>query len=108
MKENRFIEDSGSIDLIVRDKSMFFSYNEVKSEVSNPNGEESSVKGIGDVKIVLKKGKEYKVFLQKVLQVPEYKANLLSVSKVGENGHKVIFGKHSSVLKLRNEEEFKL
>lgn len=62
--------------------------------VVTANNEQLSARSRGTVEVNVKLGdKEKLVYIEEVLHVPKLAANLLSVSKIVEKGHKVIFDK---------------
>ena len=50
----------------------------------------------------------HKLTFEKVLHVPEYKTNLISVSSLVQKQHELFHTKAKSVLKLRSKESFRL
>ena len=54
------------------------------------------------------KGVLHKLTFEKVLHVPEYKTNLISVSSLVQKQHELFHTKAKSVLKLRSKESFRL
>ena len=50
----------------------------------------------------------HKLTFEKVLHVPEYKTNLISVSSLAQKQHELFHTKSKSVLKLRSKESFRV
>ena len=66
------------------DKTWFKNYQNPETTVNNPDGGEKKVEGIGDVDVEARdtKGVLHKLTFEKILHVPEYKTNLISVSRL--------------------------
>ena len=80
-----------------------------QSVVRNPNEEMSRVVGRGCVRISIPSNKgEFQYELKKVLCVPDYSSNLLSVSRCTEWGHGFTFEKGNSCMKLQKGTRVKL
>ena len=105
---NNFVIDSGSTDHIVSDKSVFADFQEKHDIVLSPNGGQSEVKGLGSVEIEAYNTKNQKVrlLLKDVLYVPQYKFNLLSIDKILEKGHSILFKEQSASLKLCSSQNY--
>ena len=92
------------------DKTWFKNYQKLETTVNNPDGGKTKVEGIGDVDVEARdtKGVLHKLTFEKVLHVPEYKTNLISVSSLVQKQHELFHTKANSVLKLRSKESFRL
>ena len=101
------VVDSGSTDHIVVNKIWFKSLRELDTTVTNADGGNTKVLGIGEVEILAKdvKGRNKPLILKKTLYVPEYRTNLISVSSIIDNGHKVVHEKKRSFLCLKSNEK---
>ena len=89
-------------------KNWFKSIREIDTTVTNPDGGNTKVLGIGEVEVLVKdvKGRTKPLILKKDLYVPRYRTNLISVSSINENGHKVVLEKKNSYLCLKSKEKF--
>ena len=93
--------DSGCTGHIVTNIDAFLDFVRIQSLVKNPNGETSRVVGRGRVRISTPSNKgEFQCELQNNLCVPDYSANLLSVSRCTEWGHSFTFKNGNSCMKL--------
>ena len=106
--EQDLVVDSGSTDHIVVNKNWFKSIREIETTVTNPDGGNIKVLGIGEVEVLAKdvKGRTKPLILKKALYVPGYRTNLISVSSIIDNGHKVVHEKRNSYLCLKSKENF--
>ena len=77
-------------------------------QVTNPDGGNTKVLGIGEVEVLAKdvKGCTKPLILKKALYVPGYRTNLISVSSIIDNGHKVVHEKKNSYLCLKIKKNF--
>ena len=100
--------DSGSTDHIVVNKNWFNRIREIDTTVTNPDGGNTKALGIGEVEVSAKdvKGRTKPLILKKALYVPGYRTNLISVSSIIDNGHKVVHEKKNSYLCLKSREKF--
>ena len=108
-KEQDLVVDSGSTDHIVVNKNWFKSIREIDTTVTNPDGGNTKVLGIGEVEVLAKDVKERTkpLILKKALYVPGYRTNLISVSSILDKGHKVVHEKKNSYLCcLKSKEKF--
>ena len=86
--------DTGWSDHIVNKKEMFVNLRVVNEKsVRDPKGNLTAIEGIGVVPITveLNNGKMADLILRNVFYVPNYKVNLLSVTKAVNFGHKFMF-----------------
>ena len=92
------------------DRTWFKNYQKLETTVNNPDGGKTKVEGIGDVDVEAQdtKGVLHKLTFEKVLHVPEYKKNLISVSSLVQKQHELFHTKAKSILKLRSKESFRL
>ena len=103
--EQGLVVDSGSTDHIVVSKNWFKSTREMDTTVTNPDGGNTKVLGI-EVEVFAEDVKERTnpLILKKALYVPGYRTNLISVSSIIENGHKVVHEERNSYLCLKSKE----
>ena len=86
--------DSGYTDHIVTSIDAFVDFVPIQSLVRNPNGQASRLVGRGCVRISIASNKgEFQCELKKILCVPDYSSNLLSVSRCTEWAHCFTFEK---------------
>ena len=93
VSKTELVVDSRSTDQMMIDKTWFKNYRKLENTVNNPDGGKTKVEGIGDVDVEARdtKGVLYKLTFEKVLHVPEYKTNLISVSfKFGSKATRII------------------
>ena len=104
--EQDLVVDSGSRDHIVVNKNWFKSIREIDTTVTNPDG--NTKVRIGQVEVLAKdvKGRTKPLILKKTFYVPVYRTNLISVSSIIDNGHKVVHEKKISYLCLKRTENF--
>ena len=79
-------------------KKLFGSLRELNITVTNPNGGNTNLLGIRKVEVSAFQ------FEKKAFYVPEYRLNLISLSSVFENGHKVAHEKKSFFCQKSNEQ----
>ena len=98
--------DSGSTDHVIVQKSWFENLRELDTSVTNPDGGNTKVLGIGEVEVLARdaQGREKLLVLRKALFVPGYRTDLISVSSVIYNGHKIVHHKTQSFLCLKSKE----
>ncbi|XP_018333201.1 uncharacterized protein LOC108742468 [Agrilus planipennis] len=85
------------------DKTAFVSLVEAAGELNLADGSLTQVAARGDVKVAVQVGNMNKVIkLENTLFVPQLKTNLLSISKLVNNGHEVVFSKSQAVVKDKN------
>ena len=73
--------DSGSTDHVIVQRSWFKNLRELDTSVTNPDGGNTKVLGIGEVEILAgdAQGRKKRLLLRKSLFVPAYGTNILSV-----------------------------
>ena len=83
---------SGSTDHVIVNKNWFKNLKEIETTVTNPDGGNTNVLGIGESEVLAKdvKGKTKSLVLRKALFVPGYRTSLISVSRIVDNGHTVV------------------
>ena len=98
--------DSGSTDHVIVQKNWFRNLKELNTVVTNPDGGNTKVLGIGEVVVLAKdiQGKALPLVLKNALFVPGYRTNLLSVSSGIDNGHKIVHQKGKSLLCLKSKD----
>ena len=81
VSKTELVVDSSSDHMMI-DKTLFKNYQKLETTVNNPVGGKTKVEGIGDVDVEARvtKGLIHKLTFEKVLHVPDYKTNLISVS----------------------------
>ena len=106
--KNEFVIDSGSTDHIVFLKKTVCGFSQKNDVVLSPIGGQSQINGVGKVLIQVFNEKRQKVGLQleDVLYVSLQKFNLLSLDKVLEMGHSVLFKDKKASLKITNSNNF--
>ena len=92
------------------DKTLFKNYQKLETTVNSPVGGKTKVEGIGDVDVEARvtKGVIHKLTFEKVLHVPDYKANLISFSSSVKKQHEIFHTKAKSVFKFRSKESFRI
>ena len=105
--ERDLVVDSGSTDHIVVNKYWFTSIGEIDTTVTNPDGGNIKVLGLGEVEVLAKDvtGRTKTLILEKTLYVQKYRTNVISVSNIIGNGHKIVHKKKNSFLCLKSEEK---
>ena len=100
VKEHTLVIDSGASSHMFCDRSLFFDFSEeTQRKVKNANGTFSQVEGVGKVSLLLldKDGIERCVTFSDCLFLPDHSHNLISVSKLRQNGAHVNFGQSLSI-----------
>ena len=99
------VVDSGSTDHKVVTRNWFKNIRKLDTTENNPEGGNTKCLGIAEVAVLCKdvKRRSMPLILRKTLCVPGYKINLISVSSIIDNGHKVLHGKKKSFLCLRSQ-----
>ena len=100
VKEHTLVIDSSASSHMFFDRSLFFDFSEeTQRKVKNANGIFSQVEGVGKVSLSLldKEGIERCVTVSDCLFLPDHSHNLISVSKLRQNGAQVNFGKSLSI-----------
>ena len=89
-------------------KNWFKNLKEIETTVTNPDGGNTKVLGIGEVEVLAKdlKGKIKSLVFRKALFVPGYRTNLISVSRIVDNGHTVVHHAKNNFLCLKSKEKF--
>ena len=98
--------DSGSTDLVIVHQIWFENLKELNTVVSNPDGGNTKVLGIGEVVVLAKdiQGKALPLVLKNPSFVPGYQRNLVSVSSVIDSGHKIVDQKGNSLVCLKTKD----
>ena len=95
MKEHTLVIDSGASSHMFFDQSLFFDFGEeTQRKVKIANGTFLQVKGVEKSSLLLldKDGIERCVTFSDCLLLPDHSYNLISVSKLRQNGAQVNFG----------------
>ena len=102
--EQDLVVDSESTDHIVMNKNWFRSIREMDTTVTNPNVCNTKVLGKEEVEVLVEdvKGRTKPL----ILNVPECRTNLISLSSIIDKGHKVVHEKKKSFLCLKIKEHF--
>lgn len=86
--------DSGCTSHLCSDKELFVNTTNTSSGLKLANNDVAKVQAVGDVRITASVNKDNnKIRLKDALYVPDLRTNLLSVAKIVDNGHKVLFTK---------------
>ncbi|KOC63381.1 Copia protein [Habropoda laboriosa] len=96
--------DSGATVHMCKNKEKFNSINQrQKDRVCTATESTTNSLGRGEVKLNIKIGNtESTIKLSNVMWVPEFRNNLLSVSRITDNGFTVSFNKHSAIIKRKD------
>jgi len=98
--DQRWCLDSGCTSHLCNNSELFTKTQHFKGSVRLANDATASVKGKGDVKVTFSKGKRNKpVTLQNTLYVPNLRMNLLSVAKIVDRKHQVLFTQNRAYVK---------
>jgi len=98
--EQRWCLDSGCTSHLCNNSELFTKTQHFKSSVKLANDTTASVKAKGDVQVTFSKGKQNKpVTLQNTLYVPNLRMNLLSVAKIVDRKHQVLFTHNRAYVK---------
>ena len=111
--DDLILVDSGCTTHIAKDKSRFLSLKSSENHsVCLADGQKlkDSIKGIGTVHEYVKdlKGKDVKFKLNDTFFIPNFRENILSVSKAVKGGHTVVFSPSGSKIILENGKEIKI
>ena len=81
---------------------------EVDTTVTDPDGGNTEVLGIGEVEVLAQdvKRRTKPLVLREALYVPGYRTNLISVSSIVDKGHKVVHDAKNSSLCLKSNKKF--
>ena len=87
--------DSSSTALMMIDKTWFKNCQKLETTVNNPVGGKTKVEGIGDIDVEAQDNKSvlHKLTFEKLLHVPDYKTNLISVSSLVQTQHEIFHAK---------------
>ena len=97
VKEHTLVIDSGASSHMFFDRSLFFDFSEeTQHKVKNANGTFSQVEGVS-LLLLDKEGIERCVTFSDCLFLPDHSHNMISVSKMRQNGARVNFGKSLSI-----------
>ena len=108
---SHFIVDTGYSDHIVNQKELFVNLRTVNEKsVRDPKGNLTAIEGIGNVPITVELNNRnvVELILRKVLYVPNYKVNLLSVNKAVNFDHRFIFNDSKARMVLNDGREINL
>ena len=95
------VVDSGSTDFMFGDKRYFTEMHKVKRTIMTASKErtiEITEAGTVELLVWLKSGEPLKLRFKEVLYSKEFTANLISVSRLVENGFKIQLGKESNLI----------
>ena len=98
--------DSGSTDHVIVHKYWLKYLKELNTVLTNPDGGNTKILGIGELVVLAEdvQGKAFPLVLKNALFVPGYRTNLLSVSSVIDNGHKIVHQKGKSLPCLKSQD----
>lgn len=92
--------DSGCTSHLCSNKELFVNTRNVSSGLKLANSHTTEVKAMGDVRITASVNERDKnVRLMDTLYVPDLRTNLLSVSKIVDNQHQVLFTKDRAIVR---------
>ena len=97
--------DSGATSHMTADGGTFKSLKKTSKILQLANNFRTSIDGVGDIQITVPDGGNGKrATLTQVLHVPDLRTNLMSVSKITDQGHEVTFKKNVACVKNKKQE----
>ena len=89
-------------------RNWFKNMKALDTTVANPDGRDTKVSKLKEVAIQVEdvNGKTKPLVLRKVLAVSGYQTNLISVSSLVDNGHKVVHEEKTSILRPKHSKKF--
>ncbi|XP_032690227.1 uncharacterized protein LOC116853307 [Odontomachus brunneus] len=92
--------DSGCTSHLYSDKVLFVDIRDISSGLRLANNITIKVEAMGDVKVkALVNKEERRIRIKDTLYVPDLKTNLLSVAKIVDNQHQVLFTKDQAIVR---------
>ncbi|GLV49856.1 hypothetical protein CBL_20985, partial [Carabus blaptoides fortunei] len=96
-QKRRNIEDGDNSSVISEDQMA------TNKPLNLANSGSTQIEGVGEINLAIQHGKTVRsAKLSKVLHVPDLRTNLMSVSKITDNGYEVTFKKNSAFVKNAN------
>lgn len=94
--------DSGCTSHMSHEEELLLDFIEEKKTLNLANNQTTNIVGKGDIVVNYK---ERNLRISETLLVPDLRTNLLSVAKMTDQGHRVIFSKNSAVVITKENEE---
>ena len=111
-RSDLILVDSGCTSHIEKNKSMFVDLQSANTPICLADGHKATdaVKGVGATRSSVKdvNGEDVKINLHQALFIPEFKENIISVSKTVKNGHSVVFSPEGSFIHLKNGQKLNI
>lgn len=103
----KWILDSGATSHVVGDREIFEHLdNSKRGKLNLANDTTANIAGTGTARFAADvHGKTVGISLKQTLHVPEARTNLLSISKIADNGFRVLFDKEKAVVLRENGED---
>lgn len=105
---DNWVIDSGATVHICKNKEKFSNLNELSEKlVRVANGKRIQASGQGEIvmNIRMKNGKTARITLTKVLYVPEFERNLISIKRITQVGHQTILDNNGEIWLNGNKEK---
>ena len=89
-------------------KNRFKTIIAIDTTVTNQDGGNAKVVGIGEIEVLARdvNGFTKSLVTKKTIYVPRYRTNLISVSSIIDNGHKVVYEREYSYLCRKSKDNF--
>lgn len=92
--------DSGCTTHLCKDKNSFSKYEDTDSEIRLVDATTTEVRAKSTVEVNIQCGKDNKrINLENALHVPEFRTNLMSVVRIVDKNHEVIFKKNHAIVR---------
>ncbi|KMQ88628.1 retrovirus-related pol polyprotein from transposon tnt 1-94 [Lasius niger] len=92
--------DSGCTTHLCKDKDSFSRYEDADSEIRLADATTTDVHAKGTVEVSIQCGEDNKrINLENTLYVPELRTNLMSVAKIVDKNHEVVFKKNHAIIR---------
>lgn len=92
--------DSGCTSHLCSDKDLFVDTKYISSGLNLANNVTTKIEAIGDVEMTASNGNETrKIRLKDTLYVPDLRTNLMSVTKIVDNQHEVLFKRNHAIIR---------
>ena len=93
----RWCLDSGATSHMTANSDYFTSLEKTSKILNLANNQRTDIEGVGDIQMAFGDGQNRRrATLTQILYVPDLRTNLMSVSKMTDKGHKVIFKKDAA------------
>lgn len=97
--------DSGCTSHMASQEDYFRSLSRIDRTLNLANKESSKITGIGNVKLTVAEREDERLLnLENVLHVPDLRTNLLSVAKITDKNHEVLFTKTEAVIMTKDKQ----